>query len=366
LKLISQIFNDKTAFLYGFFMATEPYLIGIDRWVHLTSLETYFSMSAVLTIFLFHINRKFSLIPVSGALLGLAVLSKLTSLMVLPFIVVSSVIALKKQALKPIFIFLVAFTAAFFILFPAMWTQPLVVMQKLTGSIGDAVTTDVRGNQFTGLRSIFYYVVILLFKLSPVTLLLFMASLKDLFKKETVKWPFLLFLFSLVILTLADKKIDRYVIFIVPALLLTVAIYLANIRTKILTLAILTIQIGGFIWASYRYLPVYSAYYSPIIGGEKQALKNGFYENSGEYFAQAAKYMNSKPRKEIVYVPDNFESFSYFHKGTRTREFSSNVQYVVNSVDFDRKEPNNYGCTNLEKTFGPSGFNAVYIFSCNK
>ena len=41
---ISKLFSKEASYIYGLLIALEPYLIGIDRWFHLTSLETYFLM----------------------------------------------------------------------------------------------------------------------------------------------------------------------------------------------------------------------------------------------------------------------------------------------------------------------------------
>ena len=47
-SLIYHLFGENSAFLYGFLISVEPYLIGIDRWFHLTSLETYFGFTSFL------------------------------------------------------------------------------------------------------------------------------------------------------------------------------------------------------------------------------------------------------------------------------------------------------------------------------
>jgi hypothetical protein len=364
--LIWNIYDLKTAVIFGFFVATEPYLIGIDRWVHLTSLETYLSFSAFLTALLFVKNKRNFLLTISGVLLGLAVLTKLTSLITLPFIALYLLSTLRKNGIKPVLIISFSFIIAFLALFPAMWVQPIEVLQKLSNSITAAVNEDSRGVYFTGWRSIFYYLIILLYKLSPVTLITALVGfIVSLSQKHisTSKMPFLFFIYSLIILTIADKKIDRYVIFLFPALILVASTWIAHLENQ-KVYAIFLCQSAIFFFSVIKYFPVMSAYYSPVAGGEKQALKNGFYENSGEYFAQAAFYLNDKPRNEIVYIPNNYESFSYFHKGKKVREFGNEVSYVINSVDFDRPEPDNYGCSKIEKTFGPGDFKAVYIFSC--
>ncbi|PIS22507.1 hypothetical protein COT50_01610, partial [candidate division WWE3 bacterium CG08_land_8_20_14_0_20_41_10] len=82
--LITKISSLKVALIYGFLVSIEPYLIGIDRWFHLTSLESYFAFSAFLT-YLYSLTRGSKLPTIAtGAFVALSTLSKLTGFVVLP------------------------------------------------------------------------------------------------------------------------------------------------------------------------------------------------------------------------------------------------------------------------------------------
>src|SRR3989344_455209 len=115
---------------------------------------------------------------------------------------------------------------------------------------------------------------------------------------------------------------------------------------------------------SYLYFPVYSAYYTPILGGTETALKLGIYDNSGEYYAQAADYLSLKDRKNHVYVPYNYESFSYYYNGNMQRDYDINTDFLVTSVEHLNEVAIIEGCLNIDKTFGTKVKNIVFVLSC--
>ena len=63
---LQKIFGDKIAFIFGFLMAIEPYMIGMDRWFHLTSLETYFAFLSFLALLVWKKENRDKLLVFSG------------------------------------------------------------------------------------------------------------------------------------------------------------------------------------------------------------------------------------------------------------------------------------------------------------
>jgi len=374
--LITKISSLKVALIYGFLVSIEPYLIGIDRWFHLTSLESYFAFSAFLT-YLYSLTRGSKLPTIAtGAFVALSTLSKLTGFVVLPLIIFMEVVKgycakNLKRSLISLGIIIVSFTLTVFVLFPALWVDFSHVVQKLFGAVVSAVDNDTRAQYFKPPFSYIYYLVILAFKLSPVTFLVFIGSLiafvQHFKRKESARGRFVLayFLTFLLALTLSTKKIDRYALALVQPVLLFVSLYLAKLKYKTL-ISVIVLQLISTVFIYFTNYPVISGHYSPVFGGVKTALNMDVYENSGEYFAQAAFYLNSLGRAD-VYVPDNYESFKYFYQGNTLRNYSESTKYAVTSVDFDRKASRNVvGCEKLDKAFGPS-FQVpfVYVFRCD-
>lgn len=373
--IVSKIANLKVALIYGFFISTEPYLIGIDRWFHLTSLESYFAFSALLTYLYSFIRHEKRVLLATGVLIALSVLSKLTGIIVLPLILLIEFIRVYcskngKRLVVSVALLIAGFIFTALLLFPALWVDFSNVVQKLFGAATLAVESDIRAQYFKPPFSYVYYLVILAFKLSPVILFAFLASLvvfvRQLRRKEAAQGRFILayFLAFFLALTVSTKKIDRYCLVLIPPLILFASVYLSRLRNKTLVFVI-TLQVIVSAVVYFRHFPALSGYYSPIFGGAQAALNIGVYENSGEYFAQSAFYLNDKGRAN-VYVPDNYESFKYFYQGNALRDYSKSAKYVVTSVDFDRKAPRIVaGCDKLEKTFGPEyEIPYVYVFRC--
>jgi len=353
---LEKVFNKKTALIYAFLISLEPYMVGINRWFHQTSFEVFFGFTAVLFILIWNKEKKNLQIALSAVFLALSILSKVTSLVLIP---VFAYYLLKTKKIKPALIFFSTLALTIFAVFPALWVKPVYVLSQIYSAVTSAVGS--------GSVSIFYYFIILAFKLSPVTLLIFVVSLINL--KKIRNENILAFLGTLLIyllfLTISRKKIDRYSLAMIPYILTVSSFYLTKTSIKAFKIILISATIF-FIYISIIYHPVYSAYYSPFFGGAKKALDLGVYENSGEYFAQAAFYLNGKSRNMLVYIPDNIESFNYYYKGNVENILEKEPDYIVSSLDKDRKSDNDLQkCGQLDKTFGPGGFNAVYVYKCN-
>ncbi|MBU1132829.1 hypothetical protein KKG08_00990, partial [Patescibacteria group bacterium] len=284
-----------------------------------------------------------------------AVLTKTSALILLPILLF---VFIKDKKWKELGIFSLISVITFYILFPAMWVESIQVVQKILGSLLGAVSEDVRTDLIFPLLVSFYYVIILAFRLSPITFILFIVALWKLRNSKDFNIHILLFsiFFYYVFLTLASQKIDRYIISFIPLILLLIASTRFPKIVYIIPLVFLA-------YVALTCYPVYSAYYSPIFGGTKQALKLGLYDNSGEYFSQAATYLNEKGRGKNVYVPDNIESFSYYYKGNLQGQFNEDTDYIVRSLYMDRNEFIETRCSSVEKSYG-TYVDVVRVYSC--
>ncbi len=359
--LIRQLFSDQTALVYVFLVAIEPYLVGIDRWFHLTSLETYLAFVTFLTLLYWTKVQKPKLIPISAGFFALSVLSKLTSLILTPlFLLIFINNYFRTKQVKPFFVFAGVSLATFIILFPAMWVSPVLVVQKLYDAIFNAVGSDVTITSDSLQNS--FYLMTLLFKMSPFTLLVIVLCWLNGTKVKHGFYIFGYFLVYLVFLTLASKKIDRYVISLFPPLLLVAAISLANLSSNkglLLKFAGVLFLVSVFITTK----NVFSAYYSPVFGGTGSAIKLGIYDNSGEYFAPAALYLNDKGRDAYTCVPNNFDSFFPFYEGNAQMDCDGKTSFVVQSIDTTRPMFTGYGSCVLERSFG-ADVPVVAVYRC--
>ena len=309
--IIKHLFNEKVALVFGFLMAIEPYMIGMDRWFHLTSLETYFAFLSFLTILWWNKERNSKLLILSGAFLALSALSKITTLLVVPLfltIIVLNSWEEKKytQIFRSILIFGFSFFGVFVILFPALVIDPIFVFNEIFSAGKNAVISSRQLSHLEILFKYSFYLLMGLFKLSPLVIFAFIFSFskkKEIYKDRNLKLTLIYTFFYLVFLTIAYKKIDRYIVVMFPPIILLVSYYLSLLSTKNMGNVLITGLLFTVV-TSFVYYPVYSAYNSPLLGGARTAIKLGLYDNSGEYLSDAALYLNNMGRDKKVFVPN--------------------------------------------------------------
>ena len=80
--LINRLFGKEAALAYTFYLALEPYFIGINRWFHLTSFEVFFSFTAFLLVLQWYFGDKkgYKNFIFSAIMIGVGLLSKMTVL----------------------------------------------------------------------------------------------------------------------------------------------------------------------------------------------------------------------------------------------------------------------------------------------
>jgi len=372
IKLVYYLFGENTAFLYGFLMSVEPYLIGIDRWFHLTSLETYFGFTSFLYLLYWYKNSESRKLILSGVFFTLSVLSKITTVLTAPLyliIILSKFYESKEKnyntLLKNLTIITVSIVVSLLIMFPALLTHFNYVISEILKVGGTVVGSTNQGISLSSLKKLFFYDFVLLFKLSPITLTIFIGaiiSFKKIFQDKKIRFIIIYILFYYVVLTITRKNIDRYIISMFPSMILMGTVFLNTKKKKIIRF-VLGLSVVYILFSTYVYYPVYSAYYSTLFGGTKTAFKLGIYDNSGEYFAQAARYLNSKGRDVKVFVPHGEASFDFYFKGKRVGSLAERPNFVVVSLDTDRSV-NNLGCRKFEQGFGSREAEIVNIFAC--
>ncbi len=354
--LIKDIFDAKTTYLYGIFLSIEPYLIGIDRWFHLTSLENYLVFSAFLLLLYWskHGAQLYRYKYFSAFLLSLSILTKISALMSVPVILLVLYNANKSKFISNASTYFAFVLLGVFALFPALWVQPGFVLTSIYNAVVGAVGDDLRVQSVDGVVNTAYYFCVALLKISPVLLLLGVYSLKKSFESKNQnslhKLVFIYLGVYLLFLTLSGEKIERYVIAIILPLVLAVSICIANLSYRYLK-PLLTLQLVYFLIVTWVYFPLYSGYYTGFKYGYSLASDLGIYANSGEYFRDAALYLNTKTRNTNTYVPANIDTFSVYYKGNYSQ------------IDFDYML--HYGdIPTCEIKFGPKGYNILSI--CTK
>ncbi len=374
-KYIDILFDRWVALIYVYLIALEPYLIGINRWYHLTSLESFLAFNTFLAILIWAETKQSKYFSFSALFLGLALLTKFSTIIIIPILLVVILVTFIKdknkrytQYIKNGFYYIFIVACTFVILFPAMWVEPLHVLSKLLSAGINARGGEYQSVLFAERNPNLYYLVVLLFKLSPITLILSLISLFKtiMWRQSLVTYIVLYTLTTLSILSITEQKIERYIIIFLPAILLLIAVTLSRVDSFFRNITLGAILIYAiFVYTTFH--PIYSAYYSPVLGGPAEAYSLGLYDDNGEFYLKAAQYLNSKGRDIHVHVPYNVESFSYYFKGKVDTQQEITTDYNVSNLDSRRKQATlGFNCPDVEHVLTNYNLDAVVIYKCQE
>lgn len=344
------------ALLTALLVALDPFLLSLTRILGHDGLVTLF-MWLSLVAFLKAVqpletapstpiqnpkpvDRRFILL--SGALGGLAFLSKYPSLFLGAFITLALLILhlrehkSRLQAIKLWLIELCLWSAAAGVvvvaLWPAMWVDPF---GRIMAILGDALRASgsphPKGSFFFGQPvadpGATYYAIVTLFKSTPVLwlgwLLLLIAAIVRISQRGNAQtgWNstiLILLAFALLyglLITIGGKKQDRYILPIFPALAALAALGYTHFMTILMSpmawrasskasmdhlqpspryfygLSATLVVIQAIMVLPYH--PYYFTYYSPILGGGRAAAKT-IIVGWGEGMDEAARWLNTQ------------------------------------------------------------------------
>ncbi|HUT15747.1 MAG TPA: glycosyltransferase family 39 protein [Anaerolineae bacterium] len=320
-SLTRRFLDTKTAILAALLVALDPFHLALSRVLHIDAGAANLMTLSVLglLVYLRHHSRRCLLL--SGALAGAALLTKSYSLFLPPFtgllLAVACLVRRKhlREAAWPFVLWCLGAAGVFFALWPAMWVDPIFTVQSVFGTaFGYAATLSETSEFFLGRvwddpGSLFYPVAIA-FRTTPVVWLALLAiviralgNLRDRKKRalsslgQSGTMIFLVYagLFA-VLMSLAAKKFDRYMLPAIVALDILAAASLTRMmdslaRRKLGALIPAALIIQGAFVLSYH--PYYFAYYNPLVGGTHVAPKT-LPVGWGEGMNLAADYLNRK------------------------------------------------------------------------
>ena len=360
--LARKLFDPKAALLAALLLALDPFHLALSRVLHIDALAADFMILSVLSL-LVHLRiqncsegiakspllawiwqlalslpkgsrqskrsgqyRSRFYLLLSGAFAALAALSKSYALFLAPFAgLLLAVAHLAKernlrQAIPPLLGSFATWclTAAliFFLLWPALWVDPLGTIQgMLDTAFGFAATSGATSELFLEKAvadpGLWFYPVALAFRTTPLVLLGLAVALPLLFtgrKALRVNSAALLAYACLftILMTLGAKKFDRYMLPVILALDIVAAwglvelgkklkVQSSKFKAQIWTLdfgfwiLLFLLQVGHII----SYHPHYLSYYNPLLGGLSKAVQT-LPVGWGEGMDLAARYLNQK------------------------------------------------------------------------
>jgi hypothetical protein len=342
------------AALAGLLIALDPFYLSHSRIVHVDALLTSFMLLAVLSLLVYlqrPDRRRFLFL--AGFMAGLALLTKTPALFLMPL----TALALGVQWLLhrlgraawgrlgqvagAFALWLAAAWGTFLLLWPATWRDPLFFLWRLYRASRWGVIVSHGSNFFLGRAvddpGLLFYGVVLPFRLSPLVLLLLPVGLVLLVvawkRRQEVRLPFVclsFLLFFTVMVSLAAKKGDRYLLPVFPVADVMAAWVLLALLDKLAGraragarawrigsgLAVGLVLLVSLLWLPLA--PYYGAYFNPLLGGGPVAVR-AFAFGQGEGLDLAARYLNAKDNvSDLLVVTFYPEEFRYYFDGEAT------------------------------------------------
>ncbi len=245
--LLSRVIDRRAAFLAAALVALDPFAVALGGILHVDSLLMTFSLAslAALSVVLTATHSTRWLI-MSGALAGLAMLSKSPAIVLVPTAgLVIALDAVRKRAafrevIRSSLIWGLSAAFIFIALYPAMWVAPLKALKSLTDTAEKHSETAHAVNYFFGNSErdpgAAFYPVALAYRSTIVLwlgLIAFGALIgrgrsDDARRLQRTAWPYWVFAIVFTgLITLAAKKLDRYMLPTLEALNVIGAIGLA-------------------------------------------------------------------------------------------------------------------------------------------
>jgi len=334
---------EMTALCAGLLLAVDPYFLALSRVVGVdAALAGFMLLSALLLlVYMADPSRSLALLG-TGALMALAFLTKTSAGFLIPFTVLTLVVYVTfclltdrpagwtgRQWIIMSFLWTGGVVFALLCLWPAAWQNPGAMFTLLFRNIQAVVVTPHEGasyffGQFFEDPGWFYYWVVLLFRLTPLTLPLGLLGVlllvHDAIRRRwrigaTLMFTLLVYIvLFLAMMSLAAKKQERYILPAIVAIdvlaawaLVRLLDWLARVRARrwLRWGAVGLILLTSLWW--FRLHPHYYAYQNPLVGGSPVAdwvYMTGW----GEGNELAAAYLNQRPDAADLVVVASYDA----------------------------------------------------------
>ena len=326
--LAKKLFDSPVAWLGAGLLALDPFYIAHSRVVTPDGLLASFMTLSILSFIVYLVReRSRRYVVLSGFAAGLAFLTKLPAVLLVPIVGVLTVMkhatpkaqheTRNSKLIADLAIWGGVALLTFFCLWPAMWVTPVGTIQRMI--VDMAEDTGGGWNQFfmgriTKDPGFLFYSVVLLFRTTPLTLMGAVASLfffsrvsrqegKRVGRTPPASLSLVMLVICILLFTLfmsfGSTKFDRFLLPIFPSVDILAALGLYELAkviparggkpAKALALLALIVQ-AGFALPQH---PYFLSFYNPLVGGPAHASQVLFI-GWGEAFEQAAKYLNEK------------------------------------------------------------------------
>jgi hypothetical protein len=374
--------------LVGFLLiALNPFFISHRTILHVDGLMTAMTFLSILLLMTYlWEGRKKGYLLLSGLVAALSWLAKTPAMVLIPLTTLMLWSETSRQednnpfkalwaALPTILLWLGTAAICYALFWPSMWVLPLATLSNIFGvSLHYAISDHEFPLFFNGTISkssefgTHFYPFVYLWRSTPVEIIgLILTILALIFRFEPFNqkkirsfsrgW-FNFIILYLIMMTLASRKFDRYLIPICPPLnvlaglgwvslgkYLVKGIQQKSTQTWVrgvnpaLLIGVVFIQFFQMIGSA----PYYGMYYNPLLGGLQKA-QDVMTVGWGEGLEQAASYLNEKPQAEedLTMSWYGYGPFSFYYSGNAvdthllmkdTPELFNELDYIVTYVN---------------------------------
>lgn len=231
------------AWIAGALMATEPFLVGASRSLHLDMLYTSCAWLAILASALACRRRSWRWAAVAGVGLGLGVLTKIViaavALGVAAAFATSAIARRDRRPVALLAVTTVAAVATVFVVWPVFRADPVGTVRYMIRALETEATTGqanfLLGQAHAVDPGAAFYAVALLVRTSPEVLLLGFSGVVIMARRREGLggWIAAGCVPLALLLALGDKKFDRYLTFLYPALCVAAAVAAVGIHRAV-------------------------------------------------------------------------------------------------------------------------------------
>jgi hypothetical protein len=327
--LARSLLGEATALLAGLVLALDPFLVSATRVVGMDGLLALLVLASLLALLRGLRRRERGMLVASGVLGGLALLTKIPALVLLP-----TAVAVVRRRVEPplrrraLAAWLLPFGATVLALWPALWVVPWRAAAAMIVGTGGAAHEVPSGRLLVGgpLQPLLFYPVTFLWRSTPTTLLGAALALGWWARRRLAGPAATLLAFALgftLLVTVAPKHLDRYLLPAVVAADVAAAHALvgglrrASDRGKRALAAL-----GAAAALAAHAAPVVASHpyevaaYNPALGGAAAARHVLVVGLTGEGLDRAAEDLNRLPGAERLAVATTFElPFREFFRG---------------------------------------------------
>jgi hypothetical protein len=372
--IIKRAFDKWIALVAAILIATDPFFLAFSRIIHLDALTACFMTLAVISfiVFLNENNNKFLIL--SCIFSGLAVLTKIPAVFLYGFIglIIITQVILETvrdnvkvrdsvpKYLRIFFIWLLVTSIVIFILWPAMWSDPMILIKPFLK--GPGMVAHERGQYFMQQPvrdpGVLYYFAVILFRTTPITLVFSLLAglilLISGFSKGFDRDNFNLLILILYVLlftcamSIPAKKIGRYILPVFPMISVLASIGIVRLSSGIMerfskterfkkyVFSVVAVIISAVqIFPVIKLHPYASAYYNPIAGGGSKA-KDVLLIGRGEGLDLVGKYLNKKENAQDLTVASEYHYLLkvYFKGKVKTLHIEQYESGTLDTVDY--------------------------------